>query len=41
VTPVSEAGPYRFTPGEVCKTLVMAYAELVQPGAARKTAAAE
>jgi len=29
VTPVSEIGPYHFTPGEISKTLMMQYAELV------------
>jgi len=29
VTPVSEIGPYQFTPGEISKTLMMQYAELV------------
>ena len=31
VTPVSEIGPYRFTPGEICKTLMEAYTAEVQP----------
>lgn len=29
VTPISEIGPYHFTPGEISKTLMMQYAELV------------
>jgi len=37
VTPVSEIGEYRFTPGEACATLVDAYMHAVQP----KKAAAE
>jgi len=37
VTPVSEIGDYRFTPGEGCRTLIDAYAAAVQP----KRAAAE
>ncbi len=37
VTPVSEVGDYRFTPGEACNTLVDAYTHAVQP----KKAAAE
>jgi branched-chain amino acid aminotransferase len=31
VTPVSEAGPYRFTPGEVCRTLIADFTAAVQP----------
>jgi len=31
VTPVSEIGDYRFTPGEACRTLIDAYAAEVQP----------
>lgn len=31
VTPVSEIGPYRYQPGEVCKTLMEAYSAAVQP----------
>ena len=31
VTPVSEIGEYRFTPGEGCRTLIDAYAAEVQP----------
>jgi branched-chain amino acid aminotransferase len=38
VTPVSEIGPYRFTPGEVCRTLMDDYTAEVQP-AARAVAA--
>jgi len=37
VTPVSEVGEYKFTPGEACRTLVEAYMNEVQP----KRAAAE
>ena len=37
VTPVSEVGEYKFTPGEACRTLVEAYMAEVQP----KQAAAE
>ena len=37
VTPVSEIGEYRFTPGHACKTLINAYSAAVQP----KKAAAE
>ena len=42
VTPVSEIGPYRFTVGEITKTLMDDYAAAVQPQvetAARKAAA--
>jgi len=38
VTPVSEVGEYRFTPGEACRTLVEAYMAEVQP---KRAAAAE
>ncbi len=31
VTPVSEIGEYRFTPGEGCRTLISAYSAEVQP----------
>jgi len=31
VTPVSEIGPYRFTPGAICKALMDDYAAAVQP----------
>lgn len=31
VTPVSEIGPYKFTPGEVCANLVDDYSNAVQP----------
>ncbi|MBM3644081.1 MAG: branched-chain amino acid aminotransferase [Alphaproteobacteria bacterium] len=31
VTPVSEIGPYRFTPGEVCRTLIADFTRAVQP----------
>ncbi|MNT85833.1 branched-chain amino acid aminotransferase [compost metagenome] len=37
VTPVSEIGQYKFTPGEGCRTLIAAYSAEVQP----KQAAAE
>jgi len=37
VTPVSEIGPYRFTPGAVCKTLIDAFEQAIRP----KQAAAE
>lgn len=37
VTPVSEIGQYRFTPGEACRTLIAAFSAEVQP----KQAAAE
>ena len=37
VTPVSEVGEYRFTPGDACRTLIDAYSRAVQP----KRAAAE
>jgi branched-chain amino acid aminotransferase len=38
VTPVSEIGEFKFTPGEACRTLIDAYAQAVQP---KKAAAAE
>lgn len=38
VTPVSEIGPHRYTPGEISKNLLADYMALVQPG---KAAAAE
>ena len=31
VTPVSEIGDYKFTPGEGCRTLIDAYSAEVQP----------
>jgi len=31
VTPVSEIGPYKFTPGEVCRTLIADFTAAVQP----------
>ena len=34
VTPVSEIGPYRFTPGTVTKTILDDYMDAVQPAAA-------
>ena len=40
VTPVAEIGPYKFKPGEITKTLLDAYTEMVNPsGTAQKTAA--
>ena len=33
VTPVSEIGPYRFAPGEICKAMVDDYQTAVTPGA--------
>jgi branched-chain amino acid aminotransferase len=38
VTPVSEIGPHRFTPGEISRTLMEDYAALVQPPARRMAA---
>ncbi len=38
VTPVSEAGPYRFTPGEVCRNLIADFDALI--GRAAKASAA-
>ncbi|MEL6311381.1 MAG: branched-chain amino acid aminotransferase [Pseudomonadota bacterium] len=38
VTPIGEVGEYRFTPGEVCRTLIEDYQAAVMPGP--KTAAA-
>ena len=40
VTPVSEVGPYRFTVGDITKTLMDDYSAMVQPAASRKVAAA-
>src|SRR5664279_4384351 len=40
VTPVSEIGPYRFTPGNVSRTLMEDYTALVQPPAPRAHAVA-
>jgi branched-chain amino acid aminotransferase len=37
VTPIGEIGPYRFTPGEVCRTLIADFEAAVQP---KKQAAA-
>ena len=34
VTPVSEIGPYRFTPGTICETLMNDYMKEVYPVAA-------
>jgi branched-chain amino acid aminotransferase len=34
VTPVSEIGPYRFTPGEISKTLMTDYEKVVRETAA-------
>jgi len=39
VTPVSEIGPYRFTPGEISKTLMSDYEKTVQPAPAAAVAA--
>ena len=39
VTPVREIGPYKFTPGAVCKTLITDFEAAVKPGA--KATAAE
>lgn len=36
VTPVSEIGPYRFTPGEVCRTLIADFNAAVQPRKGRR-----
>jgi branched-chain amino acid aminotransferase len=33
VTPVSEIGPWRFTPGNISRTMVQAYADTVRPRA--------
>ena len=41
VTPVSEVGPYRFTPGEITEQLMNDYLAEVQPGRAAKVEAAE
>ncbi|WP_137389718.1 branched-chain amino acid aminotransferase [Rhodoligotrophos defluvii] len=41
VTPVSEIGPYRFTVGEITRTLMDAYMHAVQPKTVARTAAAE
>ena len=32
VTPVSEIGPYTFTPGEICRQMVEDYDKEVMPG---------
>ena len=40
VTPVSEVGPYRFTPGDISRTLMEDYFALVQPKTRAKVAAA-
>jgi branched-chain amino acid aminotransferase len=40
VTPVSEIGPYKFTPGEITLTLMDDYSAEVLPAPARKPAAA-
>ena len=34
VTPVAEAGPYRFTPGAISRTLIEDYTREVNPKAA-------
>jgi branched-chain amino acid aminotransferase len=41
VTPVSEIGPYRFTPGEITEQLMNDYLAKVQPGRTAKVEAAE
>jgi branched-chain amino acid aminotransferase len=33
VTPVREIGPYKFTPGQVCKTLIADFEAAVKPAA--------
>jgi branched-chain amino acid aminotransferase len=33
VTPVSEIGPYKFTPGKICSTLIADFTQAVQPHA--------
>jgi branched-chain amino acid aminotransferase len=33
VTPVSEIGPYKFTPGKICSTLIADFTQAVQPQA--------
>lgn len=38
VTPVSEIGPYSFTPGAICQNLMADYADAVQPKAKRAAA---
>ena len=40
VTPVSEVGPYRFTPGEISRTLMQDYTDAVTPKAAPRAAVA-
>lgn len=40
VTPVSEIGPYRFTPGEISRTLMQDYTDAVTPKAAPRAAVA-
>jgi branched-chain amino acid aminotransferase len=38
VTPVSEVGPYKFTPAEVCKALMTDFTAMVQPKTAQQAA---
>ncbi|MBO6673666.1 MAG: branched-chain amino acid aminotransferase [Rhizobiales bacterium] len=38
VTPVSEIGPFTFTPGAICQAMMADYAEAVQPKAAKAAA---
>ena len=40
VTPVSEIGPYKFTPAEISKTLMEDYSEVVQPARQKLAATA-
>ena len=39
VTPISQIGPYKFTPGKICQTLINGFTQAVQP--AKKASAAE
>ncbi|MFN3226505.1 MAG: branched-chain amino acid aminotransferase [Hyphomicrobiales bacterium] len=38
VTPVSEIGPFTFTPGAICQAMMADYAQVVQPKAAKAAA---
>jgi branched-chain amino acid aminotransferase len=38
VTPVSEIGPFSFTPGQISQSLIADYATAVQPKAAQAAA---
>jgi branched-chain amino acid aminotransferase len=38
VTPVSEIGPYKFTPGKICSTLIADFTQAVQPQATKAAA---